>query len=59
MLGTPMDGQALRASRVSSARKVEPQLLPGVVVEKIEKNSEAEKAGLREGDVLLSWIRGD
>jgi tetratricopeptide (TPR) repeat protein len=59
MLGTPMHGQALRASRVSSAPKVEPQLLPGVVVEKVDKNSEAEKAGLREGDVLLSWSRGD
>jgi CHAT domain-containing protein/Tfp pilus assembly protein PilF len=59
MLATPMHGQALRASRVSSAGKVEPQLLPGVVVEKVEKNSEADKAGLREGDVLLSWSRGD
>ena len=26
---------------------------PGVVVEQVAKNSEAEKAGLREGDLLL------
>jgi CHAT domain-containing protein/Tfp pilus assembly protein PilF len=57
MLGTSMHGQALHSSSVSSARKVEPQLLPGVVVEKVGKNTEAEKAGLREGDVLLSWSR--
>jgi CHAT domain-containing protein/tetratricopeptide (TPR) repeat protein len=31
----------------------------GIVVEKIVKNSTAEKAGLRVGDVLLSWSRGD
>jgi len=34
-------------------------LKPGVVVEKVTNNSEAEKAGLREGDVLLTWVRGD
>jgi tetratricopeptide (TPR) repeat protein len=45
--------------KISSAKDLEGQLLPGVVVEKVEKNSEAEKAGLREGDVLLSWSRGD
>lgn len=59
MLGTTMHGQSPHASKVSSAEKAGPQLLPGIVVEKIEKNSEADKAGLREGDVLLSWSRGD
>ena len=31
----------------------------GVLVEEVAKNSAAEKAGLQEGDVLLSWRRGD
>src|SRR5215831_12306704 len=35
------------------------QLNPGVVVEKVAKGSEGERAGLKEGDVVLSWSRGD
>ncbi len=35
------------------------QLKPGIVVESIAKYSEGEKAGVQEGDVLLSWSRGD
>src|SRR5215471_18937788 len=31
----------------------------GVVVEGIVHNSQAERAGLREGDILLAWTRGD
>ncbi len=34
-------------------------LKPGIVVEAVTNNSEAEKAGLAEGDVILGWIRGD
>jgi CHAT domain-containing protein/tetratricopeptide (TPR) repeat protein len=34
------------------------QLKPGVVVEAVLKNSEAQKAGLQPGDVLLGWNRG-
>jgi len=30
----------------------------GVVIEEVSANSASEKAGLREGDVLLRWIRG-
>jgi CHAT domain-containing protein/Tfp pilus assembly protein PilF len=33
--------------------------MPGVVVEFVLKNSEAEKAGLAEGDVILRWTQGD
>ena len=32
---------------------------PGIVVETVAKNSEAEKAGLEEGDVILAWTRGE
>ncbi len=31
----------------------------GVIVEKIDKSLEAERAGLREGDVILGWSRGE
>ncbi len=36
-----------------------PGLLPGVVVEKIAGDSEGSKARLQEGDIILSWARGD
>src|SRR5262252_8867602 len=32
---------------------------PGLVVESVATSLEAEKAGLKEGDVLLRWSRGD
>lgn len=35
------------------------EVKPGVIVESVAKNSEAEKAGLAEGDVILAWARGD
>jgi S1-C subfamily serine protease len=35
------------------------QLKPGIVVEKIAAHSEAEKAEVQVGDVLLSWVRAD
>jgi CHAT domain-containing protein/Tfp pilus assembly protein PilF len=35
------------------------ELKPGIVVERVAKNSEAERAGMQRGDVLLSWSRGD
>jgi len=37
----------------------EAELKQGVVVESVAKNSQGEKAGLAEGDVILSWARGD
>jgi CHAT domain-containing protein/tetratricopeptide (TPR) repeat protein len=42
-----------------TSKGISEELKPGIVVEKIEKNSEGERAGLREGDVLLNWNRGD
>lgn len=32
---------------------------PGLVVETVDRGREAERSGLREGDVLLSWSRGN
>src|SRR5438874_105889 len=31
----------------------------GIIVETVAKNSEGERAGLRERDVILNWTRGD
>lgn len=31
----------------------------GIVVERVSKNTQAEKAGVRPGDILLNWKRGD
>ncbi|HWZ42202.1 MAG TPA: tetratricopeptide repeat protein [Candidatus Saccharimonadales bacterium] len=42
----------------ASAQAVE-DFGPGVVVEKVARNSAAERAGLQEGDVILRWVRGD
>jgi CHAT domain-containing protein/tetratricopeptide (TPR) repeat protein len=58
-MGLPMYGQTARVTKASSAKEADRQLLPGVVVEKVNKESGGEKAGLREGDVLLSWSRDD
>jgi hypothetical protein len=64
--GLPIHAQSVGTDKnhppkanTASTKEADVQLLPGVVVEKVEKNSEVEKAGLREGDVLLSWSRGD
>src|SRR5579859_5698664 len=46
---------ALRATASAHAE----ELNPGAVVEKIAKNSQAEKTGIQEGDLLLRWVRGD
>src|SRR5579872_6674047 len=34
-------------------------LTRGVVVEEIQANSEAEKSGIKAGDILQAWTRGD
>src|SRR5258707_1307124 len=35
------------------------ELNPGVAVEKIAKDSEAEKAGMQTSDIIIAWARGD
>src|SRR5579859_2663625 len=49
---TPKSGNAANEG-------ISEELKPGIVVEKVERSSEGERAGLQEGDVLLSWSRGD
>jgi CHAT domain-containing protein/Tfp pilus assembly protein PilF len=49
-------GQTVAPGRVVSENAEE--FRAGVVVEKVAKNSDAERAGLREGDVLLIWNLG-
>jgi CHAT domain-containing protein/Flp pilus assembly protein TadD len=36
-----------------------PSLKTGIVVDWLTKNSQAEKAGIQPGDILISWSRGD
>jgi CHAT domain-containing protein/tetratricopeptide (TPR) repeat protein len=40
-------------------RELDAATMPGVVVEDVVHRGEGEKAGLREGDILLTWSRGD
>lgn len=47
------------ASPVESAGTSCAEVKPGVLVESVGKNSEAEKAGLADGDLILTWSRGD
>jgi hypothetical protein len=49
------------ASAQTSTGDASPSLQwqPGVVIEKVAKNSEAEKAGVEAGDILLNWVRAD
>jgi CHAT domain-containing protein/Tfp pilus assembly protein PilF len=41
------------------SRQATGTLAAGVVVERVVHHSEAEKAGILEGDVVVRWIRGD
>jgi len=45
-------------SKTTTIEKAGP-IQRGAVVEEVAKNSAVEKAGLQEGDVLLTWNRGD
>jgi CHAT domain-containing protein/Tfp pilus assembly protein PilF len=42
-----------------NSESAEPPLKQGIVVDWLTKNSQAERAGVRPGDILLSWTRGE
>jgi CHAT domain-containing protein/Tfp pilus assembly protein PilF len=49
----------LMAQAASSSSQGSNELRPGIVVEKVAENSEAKKAGIQTGDILLQWTRGN
>jgi len=53
-----LSGQITSVETKNSEAAVSDSLRPGVVVEKVVRGNAAEQAGIREGDVLLSWSRG-
>jgi len=58
-LTTSVCGQVAVTSSKASSTDALQDLKPGVVVEDVKKNSAADKAGIRVGDVILRWSRGD
>lgn len=48
--------QSLTPDNSSSTTSI---LKPGIVVEKLERGGEGEKAELKEGDIILAWACGD
>lgn len=48
-----------QSANVNAPNEKAEALRPGVVVEEVAKYSEADKAGLQEGDIVLTWGRGD
>src|SRR5260370_1265856 len=60
-MGTPASsvaGQSTASIEGPVSAQAPAELGRGVVIEAVKKNSEAEKAGLQEGDTLLHWARG-
>jgi len=57
-LGHSVFGQET-ATRTHTEAPCTAELKQGVVVETVAKNSEAERAGLTEGDIISGWARGD
>jgi CHAT domain-containing protein/Tfp pilus assembly protein PilF len=49
----------LLTASLLTTRTARAQPQPGIVVEKIATDSAAERAGVKEGDVLTTWSRGD
>lgn len=47
-------GQEVTNSYVPS-----PSIKPGIVIESLARNAEADRAGIQPGDILLSWTRRD
>jgi CHAT domain-containing protein/Tfp pilus assembly protein PilF len=58
-LVSPAFGQSPISQQSSILHEAKAKIMPGVVVEKVVPYSEGGKVGLRAGDILLSWIRGD
>jgi CHAT domain-containing protein/tetratricopeptide (TPR) repeat protein len=56
---SPTLAGGLSLQQDQTAHTAEDEIGAGVVVGKVAPYSEAEKAGIKEGDVLLSWSRGD
>src|SRR5579859_1062614 len=54
----PLDQTTTQSGDVANT-SISEELKLGVVAEGVEKNSEGERADLKEGDVLLSWSRSD
>ncbi|HEY2169406.1 MAG TPA: hypothetical protein VGJ30_07250 [Candidatus Angelobacter sp.] len=52
-------GQSSFISENASVAGAPEPLKGGVVVESVTKHTAAEEAGLKEGDILLTWTRGD
>ena len=52
-------GQTAPNLEGSAATNTSEELAKGTVVEKVNQQSKAEKAGLQEGDVLLNWTAVD
>jgi CHAT domain-containing protein/Tfp pilus assembly protein PilF len=59
LLALPLQGQTATTQESASGTCAAAELKQGVVVESVAKNSEGEKAGLAEGDIILSWSRGE
>jgi CHAT domain-containing protein/Tfp pilus assembly protein PilF len=51
-------GQSLASNDHAAGITAAADRMSGVMIEKVVTNSEGEKAGLQEGDVLLYWSRG-
>jgi len=59
LFSAPLPIQAQTSSATDTAPSCAAELKAGVVVESVARNSEGEKAGLAEEDVILGWSRGD
>src|SRR5450432_2704469 len=50
----------LTTSQTSFAKETSPACVnPGIIVESIVKGRQADKLGVRPGDIMLRWSRGD
>src|ERR1700761_9027269 len=59
ILSSSLNGQPTSSPADLVSRTNANQIPPGVVVEKIDKGSAGERAGLKESDVIVKWTRDD